>query len=82
MKSLSPYLVKFSGLKEGVHLFDFEIGNKFFKNFDYYDFADAKNRTLIRVGVLLKKKGFINPNFVVCNNLRNKEKILSMIQAL
>ena len=42
MKSLSPYLVKFSGLKEGVHLFDFEIGNKFFKNFDYYDFLDAK----------------------------------------
>lgn len=25
-----------------------------------YDFSDAKNRTLIRVGVLLKKKGFIN----------------------
>ena len=42
MKSLSPYLVKFSGLKEGIHLFDFEIGNKFFKNFDYYDFNDAK----------------------------------------
>ena len=42
MKSLSPYLIKFSGLKEGIHLFDYEIGNKFFKNFDYYDFLDAK----------------------------------------
>ena len=41
MKSLSPYLIKFSGLKEGLHLFDYEIGNKFFKNFDYYDFLDA-----------------------------------------
>ena len=42
MKSLSPYLIKFSGLKEGLHLFNYELGNKFFKNFDYYDFLDAK----------------------------------------
>ena len=42
MKSLSPYLIKFSGLKDGVHLFNYELGNKFFKNFDYYDFNDAK----------------------------------------
>ena len=42
MKSLSPYLIKFSGLKEGTHLLNYEIGNKFFKNFDYYDFLDAK----------------------------------------
>ena len=42
MKSLSPYLIKFSGLKEGLHHFNYEIGNKFFKNFDYYDFLDAK----------------------------------------
>ena len=42
MKSLSPYLIKFSGLKEGIHLFNYELGNKFFKNFDYYDFPDAK----------------------------------------
>ena len=42
MKSLSPYLIKFSGLREGIHLFNYEIGNKFFKNFDYYDFLDAK----------------------------------------
>ena len=42
MKSLSPYLIKFSGLKEGIHCFDYELGNKFFKNFDYHDFLDAK----------------------------------------
>ena len=42
MKSLSPYLIKFSGLKDGIHLFNYELGNKFFKNFDYYDFYDAK----------------------------------------
>ena len=42
MKSLSPYLIKFSGLKEGIHLFNYELGNKFFRNFNYYDFLDAK----------------------------------------
>ena len=42
MKSLSPYLIKFSGLKEGIHIFSYELGNKFFKNFDYFDFLDAK----------------------------------------
>ena len=35
-------MIKFSGLKEGIHLFNYELGNKFFKNFDYYDFQDAK----------------------------------------
>ena len=34
-------MIKFSGLKEGIHLFNYELGNKFFKNFDYYDFLDA-----------------------------------------
>ena len=60
MKSLSPYLVKFSGLKEGVHLFDFEIGNKFFKNFDYYDFADANIKTILE---LEKKPTLLNLKF-------------------
>ena len=35
-------MIKFSGLKDGVHLFNYELGNKFFRNFDYYDFNDAK----------------------------------------
>ena len=39
---LSPYLIKFSGLREGMHIYNYELGNNFFKNFDYYDFLDAK----------------------------------------
>ena len=35
-------MIKFSGLKEGIHLFNYELGNKFFKYFDYYDFLEAK----------------------------------------
>ena len=59
MKSLSPYLIKFSGLKEGIHCFDYELGNKFFKNFDYHDFLDAQllaNLELEKQSTLLNLK--------------------------
>ena len=59
MKSLSPYLIKFSGLKDGLHCFNYELGNKFFKNFDYYDFLDAKllaNLELDKKSTLLNLK--------------------------
>ena len=52
MKSLSPYLIKFSGLKEGIHCFNYELGNKFFKKFDYYDFLSSK----LLVNLELEKK--------------------------
>jgi|TARA_B100001059_G_scaffold7738_1_gene6456 uncharacterized metal-binding protein YceD (DUF177 family) len=60
MKSLSPYLIKFSGLKEGTHNFNYELGNKFFKNFDYYDFLDAK---LLANLELEKKSTLLNLKF-------------------
>ena len=52
MKSLSPYLIKFSGLKEGIHYFNYELENKFFKKFDYYDFLSSK----LLVNLELEKK--------------------------
>ncbi len=61
MKSLSPYLIKFSGLKEGTHNFNYELGNKFFKNFDYYDFLDAK---LLANLELEKKSTLLNLKFL------------------
>ena len=60
MKSLSPYLIKFSGLKEGIHCFSFELGNKFFKNFDYYDFLDTKLSANLE---LEKKASLLNLKF-------------------
>tara|TARA_B100000575_G_scaffold146900_1_gene117269 strand:+ start:27465 stop:27983 length:519 start_codon:yes stop_codon:yes gene_type:complete len=60
MKSLSPYLIKFAGLKEGKHHYNFELENTFFKNFDYYDFVEAD----ILVNLELEKKStLINLNF-------------------
>ena len=52
MKSLSPYLIKFSGLKEGIHCFNYELENKFFKKFDYYDFLSSR----LLVDLELEKK--------------------------
>ena len=67
MKSLSPYLIKFSGLKEGIHCFDYELGNKFFKNFDYYDFLDAK---LFAKLELEKQSTLLNLSFHLMVKLR------------
>ena len=60
MKSLSPYLIKFSGLKEGLHYFNYELGNKFFKKFDYYDFLSS--RLLVNLE-LEKKSTLLNLKF-------------------
>ena len=61
MKLLSPYLIKFSGLKEGKHHYDFELGNKFFKNFDYYDFIEAQIQAKLE---LEKKSTLINLSLI------------------
>jgi len=71
MKSLSPYLIKFSGLKEGIHCFNYELGNKFFKKFDYYDFLSSKllvNLELEKKSTLLNLKfSFIGEIEVQCD---------------
>ena len=52
--------------KRQIHLFDFEIGNKFFKNFDYYDFADANIKTILE---LEKKQTLLNLKFKFYGNV-------------
>ena len=47
-------------------MFDFEIGNKFFKNFDYYDFADANIKTILE---LEKKQTLLNLKFKFYGNV-------------
>ena len=60
MKSPSPLLVKFSGLKEGLHNFSFDIGNKFFESFEYDDFIDVDITTKLK---LEKKTNMLNLDF-------------------
>lgn len=38
MERLTEFEVKFSGLKEGVHKFDFSVTDKFFEEFEYKEF--------------------------------------------
>ena len=50
----------FVGLKEGVHHFDYEIENTFFKAYDFNDFFDAKVKVVL---TFEKKATLLNLNF-------------------
>ncbi len=41
MQRLKDYDVRFSGLKLGEHLFEFQLTNEFFELFEYSDFEEA-----------------------------------------
>lgn len=52
MKALKEYTIPFSGLKLGLHQFDFEITKAFFEHFEYEEFNDVN----VNLEVLLEKK--------------------------
>lgn len=37
MRSLSEYIIKFEGLKQGIHFYEFNLDNKFFEEFDCFE---------------------------------------------
>ena len=41
MKVLKDYTIQFVSLKLGTHFFEYEVDNKFFEEFDYFEFLDA-----------------------------------------
>jgi uncharacterized metal-binding protein YceD (DUF177 family) len=41
MSDLNSFVINFAGLKNGNHKFNFNIDNKFFEGFDYFDFKSA-----------------------------------------
>ncbi len=47
MERSSEFKLPFVGLKEGVHRFDYEIENTFFKAYDFNDFFDAKVKVVL-----------------------------------
>ena len=57
--SKSDYVIRFSGLSEGNHQFNFEIGNSFFEQLDY---SEVQNGNLT-VNVDFEKKA----NMLVVN---------------
>lgn len=56
MKDLKQFDIPFVGLKEGSHLFEYQIDKKFFESFQYDDFLDANVKVALQ---FLKKSTFI-----------------------
>ncbi len=52
MKDLKEFIISFVGLKEAKHQFQYHIGKKFFKSFQYDDFSDAA----LKVDLAFEKK--------------------------
>jgi len=67
MKSPSPLIVKFSGLKEGIHNFNFDIGKEFFESFKYDDFIDVDIVTKLK---LEKKTNMLNLDFLFSGQVK------------
>lgn len=52
MEELKEFTISFSGLKLGIHRFDFEITKPFFDHFEYEEFNDVA----VNLEVILEKK--------------------------
>lgn len=66
MERSSEFKLPFVGLKEGVHHFDYEIENTFFKAYDFNDFFDAKVKVVL---TFEKKATLLNLNFKVIGSV-------------
>ncbi len=60
MDELNKYEITFSGLKEGEHLFEFELDHKFFDNFKESEVHEGSLSARI---ILDKKPGFLKLDF-------------------
>jgi uncharacterized metal-binding protein YceD (DUF177 family) len=52
LKNLSEYNIKFEGLKQGIHFYEFNVDNKFFEEFDCFEF----DKSSIKIDLELKKQ--------------------------
>tara|TARA_R110001592_G_scaffold194698_2_gene442289 strand:- start:4513 stop:5019 length:507 start_codon:yes stop_codon:yes gene_type:complete len=62
LKALKDYTIQFVSLKLGTHYFEFNVDNKFFEEFDYFEFVAAK----FKVELAFEKKStmmLLNFNF-------------------
>ena len=68
-RDLKAYDIHFAGLKDGEHLFEYQIDNHFFKLFDYHEFNEVSQRVsvhLVKKSTLLElhfsSQGIVNVN--------------------
>ena len=88
MSISSKFILKFAGLKEGKHKFDYEADNSFFKIYDYREFNDANinfNIDFIKKPTVLELQiigdGVVNINCTLSNepfdyNLKTRFKLI------
>ncbi|CAA0165931.1 DUF177 domain-containing protein [Tenacibaculum maritimum] len=60
MKDLKQFNIPFVGLKEGSHLFEYQIDKKFFEAFQFDDFIDTNVKVVLN---FFKKSTFFELNF-------------------
>jgi uncharacterized metal-binding protein YceD (DUF177 family) len=72
-KFLKYFEIPVSGLKQGIHTFDFEVDREFFSCFDFEEFENAKITTLLEVDksstmlvMNFKLSGFVNVPCDLC----------------
>ena len=60
MNPLNKYNIKFIGLKDGIHNFDFRIDNQFFDIFNYTEFNNCSIKSIVQLD---KKLNLLKLNF-------------------
>jgi uncharacterized metal-binding protein YceD (DUF177 family) len=66
MKHLKEFNIQFVGLKEGSHLFEYEINNKFFEAFNYDEFESSS----IKISLdFIKKSTLLELTFAAQGNV-------------
>jgi uncharacterized protein len=63
---MKNYTIRFSGLKEGVHQFNFELGDTFFEQLDY---SEIKKASLYVEAVFEKKQTMLVLNFNISGDI-------------
>ena len=66
MKHLKEFNIQFVGLKEGSHLFEYEINNKFFEDFNYDEFESSSIKISLE---FIKKSTLLELTFAAQGNV-------------
>lgn len=62
MNYLKNYIIPFKGLRDGKHIFDFEVENKFFEQFEYSEIENGKFSVVVK---LEKNTTFLALDFII-----------------
>ena len=73
MSKQNQFFLKFAGLKDGNHNFNFKIENKFFKSYNYFDF----NKCDLKIYIELVKKPTVLELFITGSGNANINCTLS-----